>query len=416
MKKYILNRPMFKQVKSPAYGTGIASNLVSDDQRQRYNYGGRVRAADGLFTQADALKQAEKEAFGSPFKQDIGYGVYTGGDFVEDYMMQPAMKFGKHAINYLAGTDLDTSGEWTGDTDTYGKMYEKYVKPRVTEIWREKGEEGLTQQHPREMLEESVKVDDTSDILDLDIGVPEEQRHESIFKEKIKEELDPGAGLKVEPKEDPIVKMLRENEERAKKRGKVAALAQGVSMASHLLDKPFSKAIAAAGKEAPKLAKAYSDEVIKAEDLPLQWDMIKEKIALEGEQAIAKAEVGEERKAAYQTGYLNYLNASMNQLKKDPETTITSLFNGKSNQKLSITPNDQVSMLSDLSSQKGKVLDIQTVDISKKENYKNVRKGTVVRDTKKTGHWYIMEEDGELGAPKSILSITTEIDQMPTAT
>ena len=47
-KKNILNRPMFKQVKSPAYGTGISANLVSDDQRQRYNYGGRVRAADGL--------------------------------------------------------------------------------------------------------------------------------------------------------------------------------------------------------------------------------------------------------------------------------------------------------------------------------------------------------------------------------
>jgi len=33
---------MFNQVKSPAYGTGISANLVSDDQRQRYNYGGRV--------------------------------------------------------------------------------------------------------------------------------------------------------------------------------------------------------------------------------------------------------------------------------------------------------------------------------------------------------------------------------------
>ena len=42
MKKNILNRAMFRQVKSPAYGTGISANLVSDEQRQRYNYGGRV--------------------------------------------------------------------------------------------------------------------------------------------------------------------------------------------------------------------------------------------------------------------------------------------------------------------------------------------------------------------------------------
>ena len=45
-KKNILNRAMFRQVKSPAYGTGISANLVSDDQRQRYNYGGRVGFAE----------------------------------------------------------------------------------------------------------------------------------------------------------------------------------------------------------------------------------------------------------------------------------------------------------------------------------------------------------------------------------
>ena len=47
-KKNILNRAMFRQVKSPAYGTGISANLVNNEERQRYNYGGRVRAVDGL--------------------------------------------------------------------------------------------------------------------------------------------------------------------------------------------------------------------------------------------------------------------------------------------------------------------------------------------------------------------------------
>ena len=37
---------MFRQGKSPAYGTGISANLVSDDQRQKYNYGGRVGFAN----------------------------------------------------------------------------------------------------------------------------------------------------------------------------------------------------------------------------------------------------------------------------------------------------------------------------------------------------------------------------------
>ena len=37
----VLNRPMFNKHNS-AYGRGIASNLVSDEERQRFNYGGRV--------------------------------------------------------------------------------------------------------------------------------------------------------------------------------------------------------------------------------------------------------------------------------------------------------------------------------------------------------------------------------------
>ena len=41
-KPHVLNRPMFNQGGTSAYGRGITSNLVSDEQRQRFNYGGRV--------------------------------------------------------------------------------------------------------------------------------------------------------------------------------------------------------------------------------------------------------------------------------------------------------------------------------------------------------------------------------------
>jgi hypothetical protein len=42
----VLNRPMFNKHNS-AYGRGIASNLVSDEERQRFNYGGRVKMQTG---------------------------------------------------------------------------------------------------------------------------------------------------------------------------------------------------------------------------------------------------------------------------------------------------------------------------------------------------------------------------------
>ena len=41
-KPNVLNRSMFNRGGTSAYGRGITSNLVSDEQRQRFNYGGRV--------------------------------------------------------------------------------------------------------------------------------------------------------------------------------------------------------------------------------------------------------------------------------------------------------------------------------------------------------------------------------------
>ena len=42
----VINRPMFNKHNS-AYGRGIASNLVTEEQRQRFNSGGRVKLQFG---------------------------------------------------------------------------------------------------------------------------------------------------------------------------------------------------------------------------------------------------------------------------------------------------------------------------------------------------------------------------------
>ena len=41
-KPHVLNRAMFNRGGTSAYGRGITSNLVTEEQRQRFNYGGRV--------------------------------------------------------------------------------------------------------------------------------------------------------------------------------------------------------------------------------------------------------------------------------------------------------------------------------------------------------------------------------------
>tara|TARA_R110002020_G_scaffold186905_1_gene385008 strand:- start:239 stop:1411 length:1173 start_codon:yes stop_codon:yes gene_type:complete len=45
-KPHVLNRSMFNRGGTSAYGRGITSNLVTEEQRQKFNYGGRVGYAD----------------------------------------------------------------------------------------------------------------------------------------------------------------------------------------------------------------------------------------------------------------------------------------------------------------------------------------------------------------------------------
>ena len=59
-KPSILHRPMFNKGGSSAYGRGIASNLVSEEQRQRYNYGGRVGLESGTYIPIDVRTQLQE--------------------------------------------------------------------------------------------------------------------------------------------------------------------------------------------------------------------------------------------------------------------------------------------------------------------------------------------------------------------
>jgi len=63
-KPHVLNRSMFNTGGTSAYGKGITSNLVSDEQRQRFNYGGRVRLAHGnIYTQQMGTQPTRERDF-----------------------------------------------------------------------------------------------------------------------------------------------------------------------------------------------------------------------------------------------------------------------------------------------------------------------------------------------------------------
>jgi len=131
MKKNILNRAMFRQVKSPAYGTGISANLVSDDQRQRYNYGGRVGLVHGnapYFTPStrSTAQQREKEF------QDW-YGTYQKSDApIRDFFINPAGGAGPAG----AGGEFQDASQWyyLPDEEHKKKYYKEQFDMDISDV------------------------------------------------------------------------------------------------------------------------------------------------------------------------------------------------------------------------------------------------------------------------------------------
>ena len=78
-KPHVLNRAMFNRGGTSAYGRGITSNLVTEEQRQKFNYGGRVRAKDGLYSEWDYGLDRPWPSILTPSKWDPTWR-YEGSD------------------------------------------------------------------------------------------------------------------------------------------------------------------------------------------------------------------------------------------------------------------------------------------------------------------------------------------------
>jgi len=108
-KPHVLNRSMFNRGGTSAYGKGITSNLVSDEQRQRFNYGGRVRLAHG--TPWDDMDYGGTDFYGpiTPSLPSIPYG-YSGigsGRGAGDYIVEEEEETTPIYPDYGRGTDRE---------------------------------------------------------------------------------------------------------------------------------------------------------------------------------------------------------------------------------------------------------------------------------------------------------------------
>jgi len=114
-KPHVLNRAMFNRGGTSAYGRGITSNLVTEEQRQKFNYGGRVRAAMGFYS-GNEFDPIERTA--PPFSLDLpgAADLFSYRDRIEI----PEWKKQRQRQEEMSG--LEDPQDYAGD---YGDILEK---------------------------------------------------------------------------------------------------------------------------------------------------------------------------------------------------------------------------------------------------------------------------------------------------
>jgi len=260
MKKHILNRPMFRQVKSPAYGTGIASNLVSNEERQRYNYGGRVRAQSGVYTggpvrigsESQIPKWWDYSSMGPVVTMDGGqWYKRTGdeGDESTDYIKIPSYK----AREYPKITSLDL--DYLQQKNAAEVAARADANSPIRKQTDRKFEEGTDWRKNIAIPGAEVTVDESTE--ETSIPIPPHIRKKTKFDDNITEDIQETETIDT----DPFAILDKSIAER-KRLGKANALMKAAAAAVKWGGAPTAEKRSAAIAEG---LTAFGDEASKAE-------------------------------------------------------------------------------------------------------------------------------------------------------
>jgi len=171
----VLNRPMFNAHNS-AYGRGITSNLVSEEQRVKYNAGGRVKLAEG--TPGYGWQDFVESPIGKPLVHEIPGAVAD--------MFYTPINLASRLFGYNPGLSARKDiraqkDKWFGE-DREGRMTDEEVersnflgipfsaKKGLTSDRRKKSALDEEGPEPFEVAEAEVEVDPKSRLAKL-IGV-----------------------------------------------------------------------------------------------------------------------------------------------------------------------------------------------------------------------------------------------------
>ena len=150
-KKNILNRAMFRQVKSPAYGTGISANLVNKEERQRYNYGGRVGLVHGTAPYFAPSRKSTAQQREDEFQN--WYSKYQQSDApIRDFYINPVGGTGAAG----EGGEFVDASQWyyTPDEEAKIEYAEKFdTKPFASEYEKLYGKHSIHGKTPKNVVE-----------------------------------------------------------------------------------------------------------------------------------------------------------------------------------------------------------------------------------------------------------------------
>ena len=132
-KPNVLNRSMFNRGGTSAYGRGITSNLVSDDQRQRFNYGGRVKLRYGTpWEDFGWSKDPALQFQYAPYPGGPGPKRNPSGAPMKDWWDTQRAKWNLREMQDYADPNVEV-GEDVESQDPYQGSYPRYFKPKFTQ-------------------------------------------------------------------------------------------------------------------------------------------------------------------------------------------------------------------------------------------------------------------------------------------
>ncbi len=399
---------MFRQVTSPAYGTGIASNLVSNEERQRYNSGGRVGLAYGQPWQD--FKWDQPPGFQEIWKGSKKEGTWQDtqkaksnlnrmleyaepfGEWTGSVRQSPQYIDSEEGLPLQYGVKISGVGDDVEAQDVYQGSDPRYFKPTHRGVFVEETDVRENQPYNQDDI-----IDDSGKKEVVGTQQKKTVHDDSMWNRKQNtDDLDTDADGWA-----TLMGELDKDIEKKKQLGKGNALMQAAAAAVKWGGAPTAEKRAAAISEGlTQVGETAMKAAAEGMDLKNRAKILKGIEDVKNKKAITVQEMRGSQAMDRLKENITYLQSVSD--KDGKKLGISDQFKFTlSDPKISNDPLLSVSALQTVAQGEDIDINTETLDMSKPESLtKKFPPGTIIRDTKPTGKWYIAGEDGTVDQTK----------------